>query len=119
MESIGDGFKVLEDAIKSLSSISGSLKIAVCCNGTELFNTGSKKYEMEGAKAIFDQVQMVDYYVKLCQEHPNLVLLEDPMAEEDLIGWHMLTQKFNELKLEVDIYCSELFKSDLGVIKEV
>lgn len=35
---------------------------------------------------------LVEYYKQLCIEHPGLVLLEDPMAKEDVNGWAQLVE---------------------------
>ena len=32
---------------------------------------------------------LVEYYKQLCIEHPGLVLLEDPMAKEDVNGYSL------------------------------
>lgn len=45
------------------------------------------KYDIEGPKNLFDQDQMTEYYVKMCNEHPLLEYLEDPMAEGDVSGF--------------------------------
>ncbi len=88
-DTINDALKVLEEAIKSTKL--PNVKIGVGCSAGEVYNEGSGKYEMEGAKGQMDNAHMVDYYVKLLTDHALICYLEDPMSDKDLAGWHMLT----------------------------
>lgn len=85
MDSIAEAVKVLEEVIKTMKG--SNMSIGINCNGSELYNAGTKKYEMEGAKALFDTTQMIDFYVKFLADHPLVTYLEDPMSNEDLPGW--------------------------------
>jgi aryl-phospho-beta-D-glucosidase BglC (GH1 family) len=49
--------KILEEAIKA--SGKKGLYIGINCSATDILNPTTTKYEMEGAKANFDQNQMV------------------------------------------------------------
>ena len=57
------------------------LKIGFNCDSEGFYNKETNKYDMEGPKNLFDPEQMADWYVKLCQEHPLCVYIEDPMCE--------------------------------------
>ncbi len=48
------------------------------------------KYEMEGAKAPVEVDQIIDYYAKLCTDHPLIAYLEDAIVNEDVESWHKL-----------------------------
>lgn len=88
-DTIGDSVKVLEEAVKN-SGLS-EVRIFVVCNAGELYNEATGKYEMEGAKSLFDSNQMTEYYVKFLTDHPLVLYLENPMSDKDLAGWRTLT----------------------------
>lgn len=89
MDTINDALKVLEEAVK-VSKLE-NVRIFICCNASDVYNETTSKYEMEGAKGQYESPQMVDYYIKLLNDHPLIAYLEDPMASVDLAGWHLLT----------------------------
>jgi enolase len=57
---------------------------------SEFFKDGAYRYEGEGK--IRSVEQQVDYLAGLVQRYP-IVSIEDGMAEDDLRGWKLLTQK--------------------------
>eukprot|EP00831_Metopus_contortus_P067545 TRINITY_DN602_c0_g1_i1.p1 TRINITY_DN602_c0_g1~~TRINITY_DN602_c0_g1_i1.p1 ORF type:complete len:432 (+),score=72.42 TRINITY_DN602_c0_g1_i1:71-1297(+) len=115
MELINDALKVLEEAIKITKL--PNVKIGMICNAGEVFNEATEKYEMEGAKALFDKSQMSDYYLKLLNEHPLISYLEDPMSEKDLPGWHLFCKRMRAEKPEVDVACNILINNNLKNIE--
>jgi enolase len=57
---------------------------------TEFFKGG--KYELEGEGKSLDQAGMVDYLANLVASFP-IVTIEDGMAEDDMAGWKLLTER--------------------------
>jgi len=88
-DTIGETLKILEEAIKN--SKLANVKIFIVCNANDVYNENTGKYEMEGAKAQYDNNAMVEFYVKFLTEHPLVCYLEDPMSDKDPIGWRLLT----------------------------
>jgi len=88
-DTINDSIKVLEEAIKN--SGLENVKIFVNCNANDFYNDKTGKYEMEGAKSLFDSNQFTEYFIKLLNDHPLVTYLEDPMSDKDLNGWRILT----------------------------
>jgi hypothetical protein len=110
--SINETFKQIEDAInaassniqllepKPMSAESASMsqatnsagqpkpiRIGVNCDADFLFNKDPKdpnKYEIEGAKGVQAPNLLMDYYLKMIQDHPLLAYLEDAFAEADI-----------------------------------
>src|SRR5438067_687645 len=60
---------------------------------TEFFKNG--KYELEGEGKSLDAAGMVDYYAALVAKYP-IVSIEDGMAEDDMAGWKLITDKLGK-----------------------
>ena len=39
---------------------------------------------------------LVEWYVKMCNEHPLLEYLEDPLVEGDVTGYQKILKRFKE-----------------------
>ena len=46
---------------------------------------------------------LVEYYFKLCQEHPLIDYIEDPFAEGDLLGYQKLLRRFAQSKVRIGV----------------
>ena len=57
---------------------------------TEFFKKG--KYVLTGEGKSLDQGGMVDYYAGLVSRYP-IVSIEDGMAEDDMVGWKVITER--------------------------
>ena len=69
--------------------------IGINCDANNLFNKDPKdpnKYEIEGVKTQSSMQQLIEYYIKLCQDHPLISYIEDPFADSDMEGF----RKFKE-----------------------
>jgi enolase len=64
------------------------IMLALDCASSEFFKGG--QYVMEGAKKTFDQKGLVKFYTKLVNNYP-IISIEDGCAEDDLVGWELLT----------------------------
>ena len=70
---------------------------------TEFFKNG--RYEMTGEGKSLDQAGMVDYLAELVSAFP-IVSIEDGCAEDDFVGWKLLTDKLGG---KVQIVGDDLF----------
>jgi enolase len=77
--------------------------LALDCASSEFFKEG--KYVMEGARKTFDQKGLVKYYAKLVANYP-IISIEDGCAEDDLVGWELLT---DALGAKVQLVGDDLF----------
>ncbi|MEY2883817.1 MAG: hypothetical protein RL490_1541, partial [Pseudomonadota bacterium] len=73
------GFKAGEDVFVALDAAA-----------TEFYKNG--KYELEGEGLSLSAEAMADYYVALANDYP-ILSIEDGMAEDDMAGWKLLTDK--------------------------
>jgi len=76
------GYKPGEDVMLALDPAS-----------TEFFKKG--KYELEGEGKSLDAGGMVEYYANLVAKYP-IVSIEDGMAEDDMAGWKLITDKLGK-----------------------
>jgi enolase len=73
------GFRVGEDVV-----------LALDCAATEFFKDGA--YVYEGESRTRSKQQQVDYLAELVSRYP-IASIEDGMAEDDMEGWKMLTDR--------------------------
>ncbi|MGH6782839.1 MAG: phosphopyruvate hydratase, partial [Sphingomonadaceae bacterium] len=64
--------------------------LALDCASTEFFKNGA--YNMAGEGRTLSPAEMADYLADLCARYP-ILSIEDGMAEDDLEGWKILTDK--------------------------
>jgi enolase len=73
---------------------------------------------MEGPKNLFDTDQLIEYLVKMCNEHPLLEYLEDPLVDGDPQPYQKLIKRFKEALPRVKIGIKQWFKSNIDIIKQ-
>ena len=87
--------------------------IALDPAASEFYQGGQYVLAREGAKLSSDE--MVDYYVKWVSSYP-IISLEDGMAEDDWLGWQLLTQKLGS-KVQLvgdDLYTTSVERLSKG-----
>jgi len=86
--------KKVEEALniisKTLSGLgySEEVRLALDCAASQFYD--GKKYSVNGLKLTKDK--LIDYYEKLISDY-NLISIEDPLDEEDFIGFAELTER--------------------------
>jgi len=81
--------------------------VGIACDpaSSEFFEDGV--YQLRTENRRLSPAEMVDYYDKLAQRYP-LVLLEDGMAQDDYEGWKLLNQRLGS-RIELvgdDVFCT-------------
>jgi enolase len=120
-DNIGECFKMLEEAIASLGVNSEQrqpLKIGVSCDAQNWYIEDQAKYEWDGPKAQFDVNQLIEFYQKMCTEHPLLEIIEDSFAKSDVKGVKKFIEKLKESHPAVRVGINTMFESNLETIKE-
>ncbi len=85
-----EALDVLGEAVAATGRTMGSdIAIALDPAVTELWKDGN--YRLEGEGRSLSSAEMVSYWTSLCDEHPEIVSIEDGMAEDDWDGWSALT----------------------------
>lgn len=89
--------------IKSIENAGYNTKIIKLCldvAASELYEQGEcsggvcslSKYKLSGINKIYSSDEMIEYFEKLIDDYP-IISIEDPLAEDDELGWINLTQK--------------------------
>merc|ERR1712086_65303 len=65
-----------------------------------------------------DTDQVIEFYQKMCTDHPLLDLIEDPFANTDIKGFKKFCAKLKESNPDVKVSVLNLFESSLDITKE-
>jgi hypothetical protein len=95
------------------------LKLGVNPDIESVFLRDQNKYDLEGPKNLFDTDQLIEWLVKMCNEHPLLEYLEDPLVDGDPAAYQRLLKRFKDAAPRVKIGIKQWFKSSLEVVKTV
>ena len=63
----------------------------------------------------FDSNQMIDYIVKMVEENPSFITIEDGLTESDWEGWQKLYEKFGD---EIQLVGDDLFVTNVDFVKK-
>ena len=76
------------------------------------YRKSDKTYSFQGKERTREE--MIDYYDDFLKKYPALVSIEDPLDENDVEGWSILTQKFQDRIL---IIGDDFFSTNIGRLK--
>ena len=86
--------------------------LALDCAATEFFKNGS--YVLAGEGRSLDPAQMVDYLTDLAGRYP-ILSIEDGMAEDDFVGWKLLTERLGS---KLQLVGDDLFVTNPARLRE-
>jgi enolase len=89
----------------------GQIGIAVDPASSEFFVNGA--YELKGEDRTLSPAEMVDYWEPLLDRYP-IVMLEDPMAEEDWDGFRLFTER---LGARVQLVGDDIFVTNPEILR--
>ena len=110
-DTMNDIIKLLENIINETGA-SDKLYFGIDCNANNYYNETNNTYEMDGFKKPPEIDELINFYIKLCDEHPLLKYLEDPLCNNDSEGWKKLIDKFSEEKPDVKIVNKRIYNDD-------
>ncbi|MFH0765627.1 MAG: phosphopyruvate hydratase, partial [Calditrichota bacterium] len=93
------------------------IALAIDAAASEFYLKDKKIYRLASEDRTLNSEAMVDYWVKLANNHPEIVSLEDGMAEDDWEGWKLLTEKLGD-KIQLvgdDIFVTNVERLRLGI----
>ncbi len=85
--------------------------LALDCASSEFYYE-DELYHLEGKK--FNSEDLCNFYAKLVEKYP-IVSIEDPMAEDDVEGWKLITK---ELGSKVQLVGDDLFVTNPNIFAE-
>jgi enolase len=97
LKSNKEALEMLLEAIQNAGFKAGEeVFIALDPAASEFYDKGTGKYILKSDKAKLSSEKMVDFWVKLCDEYPQIISIEDGMAEDDWDGWKMMTEALSK-----------------------
>ena len=84
----------------------------------QFFIEASEKYEIDRPKNLYDTKMRVEWYQKLCTDHPLVTYIEDGIRVGDVAGWQQFKAGMATKHGYVQIGINKWFKSDLSLIKQ-
>ena len=115
---MNDIIKLLENIINEIG-MADSFYFGIDCNGNNYYNQESNTYEMDGFKKPPDNDQLIEFFVKLCKDHPLLKYLEDPLSDTDLRGYCKLMDKFATECPDVKIALKRLVNDKINNLSNI
>ena len=81
---------------------------------SEFFKSG--RYELRGEGKSLSSAEMVDYWVQLLADYP-IASLEDGMAEDDMAGWKLVTERLGDRAQLVgdDLFVTNVDRLEQGI----
>ena len=81
---------------------------------TELYDTETGTYNLEGEGRVLTSDEMVEYWAALVETYP-IISIEDGLAEDDWDGWVKLTQRIGD---KVQLVGDDLFVTNAARLKK-
>ncbi len=119
---------ILESIEKAGYKSGEQIRLALDPAASELFNNGDGKgYKFwKSSGKVLSSDEMVQFWVDIVDRYPQIISIEDAMAEEDWEGWKNLTEVLSDKKIQLvgdDLFVTntERLKKgiDLGVCNSI
>ncbi|NLY19944.1 MAG: phosphopyruvate hydratase [Tissierellia bacterium] len=81
------------------------VRLALDVAATELYDEGTKIYELKGENRKLTADEMIDWYEELIAKYP-IISIEDGLAEDDWDGWKRMTDRLSD---KIQIVGDDLF----------
>jgi enolase len=108
-----EGLDLILRAVEGAGFTPGTdVVLALDCAATEYFKDGA--YVMAGEGRTFSPEEMVEYLGQLVADYP-IASVEDGMAEDDMAGWKLLTQRFGS---RVQLVGDDLFVTNSARLEQ-
>ena len=107
----GAALALMSEAVeRSGYSLGDQVGFALDPAASEFYENG--EYKLSGEGKTLSREEMVDYYVRLCDEYP-ILSIEDGLAEDDWEGWSLITR---ELGGRVQLVGDDLFVTNPKIL---
>ena len=101
-----EAIQVIIEAIEKAGYKPGDdVKIALDVAASEFYDAEADIYNLTGEGVSRKAAEMVEYYEMLCDKYP-IISIEDGLAEDDWVGWKLLTDKLGK---KVQLVGDDLF----------
>jgi enolase len=107
----GAALSLMSEAVeRSGYTVGEQICFALDPASSEFYENGA--YNLKGEGKTLSREEMVDYYVRLCDEHP-IISIEDGVAEDDWDGWRIMTEKLGS---RVQLVGDDLFVTNKEIL---
>ncbi|MEJ7820005.1 MAG: phosphopyruvate hydratase, partial [Rubrobacteraceae bacterium] len=111
LEDNGAALALISEAVeRSGYALGDQICFALDPAASEFYKDG--KYELAGEGKSLSREEMVDYYVRLCDQYP-ILSLEDGLGEDDWEGWSLLTEKLGR---RIQLVGDDLFVTNKEIL---
>src|SRR5918994_878914 len=111
LEDNGAALALIAEAVeRSGYSLGDQIGLALDPAASEFYESGS--YDLEGEGKTLSREEMVEYYVRLCDQYP-IISIEDGLAEDDWVGWAMITERLGD---RVQLVGDDLFVTNPTIL---
>ncbi len=116
LKSNKEALDVILEAIEKTGYKAGEdIFIALDPAASEFYSKEAGIYELKSEGKKLSSDQMVEFWEDLCKEYPQIVSIEDGMAEDDWDGWATMTKKLGG---KIQIVGDDLFVTNVIRLKE-
>ncbi len=114
LDSNEDAIRLIMTAIEKAGYKPGKeIAVALDAAANEFYHKGKYVLQGEGKKGM-DAQAMIDYYEKLIEAYP-IVSIEDGLAEQDWIGWEIMTERLED---KIQIVGDDIFVTNPKIFEK-
>lgn len=114
-------FKFLHDAVIGAGYKFGSdFKLGADVAASEFFDAKKDLYILQADKKSYKPAQIYKMY-KHWYEKYHIAMIEDGCAEDDIVGWKLLTQEMGKYLTLVgdDVFCTDTKRIQMGITQKI
>ncbi|RJP74053.1 MAG: phosphopyruvate hydratase [Candidatus Zixiibacteriota bacterium] len=122
LKSNKEALDLLLEAIQQAGYKSGEeIFIALDPAASEFYDKDAGQYVLKSEDRRLSSEEMVDFWVELAREYPQIISIEDGMAEDDWDGWRLMTERLgNRLQLVGDdLFVTNTLRLKQGIERRV
>jgi len=90
-----EAIELIEQAIKNAGYDFEQIKIGIDAAASSFYKNGFYKINISNQNESLDNNQIMKWYEELVRKHP-IIFLEDPLAEDDWVGFSSITEKLGD-----------------------
>ncbi len=114
---LGSNEEALETIVSAIHQAwydTDTVKLALDCASSEFYKDG--KYVLAGEGKTLTSVELVDFYADWVERFP-IISIEDGHAEDDFIGWKLMTEKLGDKVMLVgdDLFVTNIARLQMGI----
>lgn len=116
-----EAIELILEAISSAGYTTEQIKIALDAAASEWFDDNSRSYVLPKTQRKMSVIELVDYWVELCEKFPSIMSIEDALDQRDNEGWISVTEKLGDKIMLVgdDLFVTNAARLADGIDKKI